>query len=90
MEKLILAWFLVGLLTYLFIKWSKWSKDVFQYNLRVEGESDTAIHIFTILFSAGWPLWWLGMFPISLLIGRHGLKWFEMQRKLREKYGRRN
>lgn len=86
MEKLILAWFLVGLLTYAFIRFGKWSKNVFQYNLRVEGESDTAIHIISILFSAWWPLWWLGMFPIALLIGKHGPKWFEMRRKLREKY----
>lgn len=89
MEKLILAWFLVGLLTYAFIRFGKWSKNVFQYNLRVEGESDTAIHIIAILFSAWWPLWWLGMFPIALLIGKHGPKWFEMRRKLREKYGMR-
>ena len=85
MEKLI-AWFLVGLLTYLFIKYGTWSKDVFQYNLRVEGTSDKVIHVFAILFALGWPLWWFGMFPISLLIGRHDDKWFEMQKKLRENY----
>ena len=81
----ILIWILVGILTYVFIRFGKWSKNVFQYNLRVEGESDTAIHIITILFSIFWPLWWLLMFPIANLIGKHGEKWFEFQRKLRNK-----
>ena len=88
MSKL-LAWIAISTLTYAFIHFGKWGKNVFQYNLMVEGEGPTTIHVFAILFGIFWPLWWLGMFPILLLIGRHGPKWFETQRRLREKYGRR-
>ena len=83
------AWILVGLLTYAFIRFGKWSNDSYQYNLRVEGCSEEVIHIFAILFGIGWPLWWLFMFPISLLIGKHGPRWFEAQKRMRAKYGRR-
>ena len=81
MSKL-LAWIAISILTYVFIRFGKWSKNVFQYNLHVEGEDPTTIHVFAILFGIFWPLWWIGMFPIGVLIGRHGPEWIEARRRL--------
>ena len=86
-------WFLVAALTFAYIKFSRFGKDVFQYNLRTEGTSDDVITIFAILFAVGWPLWWLVMFPIAKVIGPHDQKWFDCRKKLlaklRVKYGRK-
>jgi len=79
------AWILIGVLTYIYIRFGSFGKNVFQYNLKCEGSSSDAIHIFCILFGLAWPLWWVFMLPIQKLIGRHDDKWFECQRRLRGK-----
>jgi len=67
-------WAILAMLTYCFIQYGNFGNDVFKYNLRMEGASEEAIFVISILFSVFWPLWWIGMFPIVSLIGRHDQK----------------
>lgn len=68
--KVLVAWILMSAVTYWFTKHSRFGKNVFQHNLKVEGTKRDVIALFCIGFAVAWPLWWLLMFPICSSLHR--------------------
>jgi len=68
--KLLVVWILMSAVTYWFTKYSRFGKNVFQHDLKVEGSERDVIAFFCVMFAAAWPLWWLLMLPVCICIGR--------------------
>jgi len=75
-------WCMVSFITYFFIKYGYIGADIFQHNLKVEGCDNLQIQVFVVCFSIFWPLWWFGMCPIVVLIGRKEKKTNEKKEKV--------
>lgn len=65
-----IVWFIAENLTLAHILSSDLGENVFQHNLQVEGATPAVITFLVVMFSMMWPLWWLGMVPVCLIIGR--------------------